>query len=134
MTKRIRRRWYLHGLLYDLLLEWMLRSIKKKVALLIAAGELYPVLDVCCGTGRQCRFLAGRGKPVFGLDINLRLMNYAHSRHPQISFICADASRIPFSPSSLKGIVISFALHEKPLETRPQILTEAKTLLRPGGR
>lgn len=127
-------RWYFPGLLYDHILEILLRSIKKKVTALIVAYNLYPVLDVCCGTGRQCCWLDLKGKPVFGLDLNFKMMRYAASRYPGPHFIYADASHLPFRASTFKGIIVTFALHEKPPELRHQILAEAKKLLAPGGR
>lgn len=126
--------WYLHGRLYDGILEPLLKSVKKKVAGLVARSDLFPVLDICCGTGRQCCWMALKGGPVFGLDVNFKLMRYASSRYPGPLFICADASHLPFRESSFKGMTISFALHEKSPDIRPLILAEAKRVLAPGGR
>jgi ubiquinone/menaquinone biosynthesis C-methylase UbiE len=128
------QRWYLQGLLYDGVFEPLLKSIKKRVAAMIAAHDLYPVLDICCGTGRQRRWLAASGKPAWGLDINLKLLKYAASRQPDVPFVCADAAHLPFGSSVIKGAVISFALHEKPPEMRSRILAQANALLVPGGR
>lgn len=127
-------RWYIPGRLYGALFERLLKRIKKKVVGLIAEHDLFPVLDICCGTGMQCCWLALEGKPVFGLDINFKMMRYAASRYPGPFFICADASHIPLRASAFKGIIISFALHEKPPKIRPQILAEAKQLLASEGR
>jgi ubiquinone/menaquinone biosynthesis C-methylase UbiE len=120
--------------LYDGILEPFLKPIKKKVASLAAQSDLFPVLDICCGTGRQCCWMAFKGGPVFGLDINFKLMRYASSRYPGPLFICADAAHLPFPDSAFRGMTISFALHEKSPKIRPLILAEAKRVLAPGGR
>jgi ubiquinone/menaquinone biosynthesis C-methylase UbiE len=125
---------YLPGRLYDGILEPFLRNVKKRVTALITRSGLYPVLDICCGTGRQCSLMAREGGPVLGLDINTGLMRYAASRYPGPLFICADASHLPFRAAAFKGVIISFALHEKLPRSRPVILQEAKRVLRPQGR
>jgi ubiquinone/menaquinone biosynthesis C-methylase UbiE len=95
---------------------------------------LFPVLDLCCGPGAQIRWLAGQGRVSCGLDINLGMLKYAAGRRADGSFVCADAVQTPFPLASFKGIVVSFALHEKPAEIRPRLLAEAKRLLLPNGR
>ncbi len=134
MTSTKGNRRYLPGWLYDSLLEGLLRSIKVKTADLVRRTGLSPVLDVCCGTGRQAQLVAREGQFSVGLDINLRLMKYAASRRPGIPFLCGDAVRVPFRADSFPAVIISFALHDKPSETRLLILTEVKRLLMPGGR
>jgi ubiquinone/menaquinone biosynthesis C-methylase UbiE len=69
-----------------------------------------------------------------GVDINIRLLRYAASRSLGVPFVCADAARLPFRPGAFKGIVISFALHEKEPGFRPRLMAEAKSLLSPDGR
>jgi demethylmenaquinone methyltransferase/2-methoxy-6-polyprenyl-1,4-benzoquinol methylase len=62
------------------------------------------------------------------------MTKYAAARHPGVMFVCADAVSLPFSPRYFHGIVISFALHEKPPGIRPRLLAAAKEILAPGGR
>ncbi|MFZ2054840.1 MAG: methyltransferase domain-containing protein [Candidatus Aminicenantales bacterium] len=111
-----------------------MRRIRKKVRNLIIKNDLFPVLDLCCGPGGQARWLAGQGRLSCGLDINLGMLKYAAGRREDIPFVCADAARTPFRPAAFKGIVISFALHEKSEDLRPRLLAEAKRLLLPHGR
>jgi len=125
---------YPAGLIYDGLLEPVLRNIRKKVRDIIIKNDLFPVLDLCCGPGGQVRRLAGRRSFSCGLDINLEMLKYASRRGKGIPFICADAARAPFRPAAFKAIVISFALHEKPPDLRLRLLAEARRLLLPSGR
>jgi ubiquinone/menaquinone biosynthesis C-methylase UbiE len=126
--------WYPPGLIYDGFLEPFLLRLRKRVRNLIVKNDLFPVLDLCCGPGAQTRRLAGGGRLSCGLDISLGMLKYAAGRRQGIPFICADASQTPFQPAAFKGIVISFALHEKPAELRPILLAEARRLLLPSGR
>ena len=121
------------GLIYDLLIEWAVRRIKLSVARRISQNDLSPVLDLCCGTGKQCRLIGDNGQKVIGLDIDSKMIEYAASKYPRLPFVCADASRLPFREKSLRGIVISYALHEKTPQMRSRMLAEAEKLLAAGG-
>jgi ubiquinone/menaquinone biosynthesis C-methylase UbiE len=121
--------YYPPGLIYDGILEPLLRSLRKKVRNLIIKNDLFPVLDLCCGPGAQAGWLAGQGRFSCGLDISLGMLKYAAVRRENIPFVCADAAQTPFRPEAFKGIVISFALHEKSAELQPRLLAEAKRLL-----
>jgi len=125
---------YISGLLYSEILDRPLAGIRRKVRELVRAGGLYPVLDICCGTGIQCGRLRQDRSPVFGLDINLRMTKYAAARHPGVMFVCADAISLPFPARYFQGIIISFALHEKPPGIRPRLLAAAREVLAPEGR
>jgi len=121
------------GLIYDLLIETALQRIKQSVARFVSQNDLSPVLDICSGTGKQCRLIGDNGQRAIGLDIDSKMIEYAASKYPYLSFVCADASHLPFQKKSLHGIIISYALHDKPPEMRARMLLEAKKLLAPGG-
>ncbi|MQY56653.1 methyltransferase domain-containing protein, partial [bacterium] len=93
-----------------------------------------PVLDICCGTGKQCHLIGNNGQKAIGLDIDPKMVEYAASKYPHLLFICADAGRIPLQKKSLNGVIISYALHDKPPEMRTRMLAEARRLLVPEGK
>jgi demethylmenaquinone methyltransferase/2-methoxy-6-polyprenyl-1,4-benzoquinol methylase len=125
---------YFSGCIYDWTIELLLKKIKEKVRGFVFHHDLFPLLDICSGTGTQCHLVSSPGKRVIGLDLNLSLLKYAASKYPHLSFVCAEASRIPIQNKSFKGIVISYALHDKPPELREKILAEARRLLVPEGK
>jgi ubiquinone/menaquinone biosynthesis C-methylase UbiE len=129
-----RNRFYLPGLLYTEILEFPLRGIRKKVGNLVLKNDLFPLLDLCCGPGTQAGLLRRPGRNPLGLDINIGMLRYAASRWPGAHFVCADAAQAPFRPGAFRGIIVSFALHEKKADFRPRLLAEARTLLAPEGR
>src|SRR4030043_669861 len=108
-----RARFYLPGMLYTRLLEFLLRGMPRAVCDIVLRTDLYPLLDLCCGPGTQAGLLRRQGKPVLGLDINLKMLKYAASRGVEVSFCCADAAQTPFPAGTFRGIVVSFALHQK---------------------
>lgn len=128
------RKIILRGTLYALFIEPLLKRIKQWIARFIIQNDLFPALDICCGTGRQCHLIAEDRQDIFGLDLDCRMMQYASSKYPRISFVCADAAHLPFQNKSMKAVVISYALHEKPLDLRIKILEEAKRVLSPEGK
>lgn len=122
------------GLVYDWSIEPLLAKIKQKVREYILQYDLFPLLDLCSGTGKQCAVIKKDRERVIGLDLDLKMVEYALSRYPQIPFVCGDASRIPFKDKSFKAIILSYALHEKAPELRKKILDEARRLLMPEGK
>lgn len=124
---------YISGRLYDWLIEPSVKRIKRKVALYFQTYDLFPALDICCGTGTQCQILGKKNPNVYGLDFDQRMVGYAAKKYPQRSFICADAAKICFRNNSFKGVIISFSLHDKTSETRDEIMKEAQRLISSGG-
>ena len=124
----------MRGLLYDLFIEPLLKRTKEWVAQFIVQHDLFPALDICCGTGKQCQLVANSRQDIIGLDLDFKMIKHASSKYPQITFICADAAHIPLQKERLKAVIISYALHEKPRDVRTKILEEVKSLLSPEGK
>jgi ubiquinone/menaquinone biosynthesis C-methylase UbiE len=130
----------------------MLRGLRKRVTKAVETEGLYPWLDVCCGTGDQLRGyvpsvrvpdpgsqggskIEGRsGRTVCGLDMSLGFVRYAAARAPGVPFVCGDAGRLPFKDGSLRGISLSFGLHDKSPDLRALMMAEARRTLAPDGR
>jgi demethylmenaquinone methyltransferase/2-methoxy-6-polyprenyl-1,4-benzoquinol methylase len=123
---------YLDGWLYDIFLGTALKKMRKYVASSINEFRLFPVLDLCCGTGAQCRFIK-KGNAV-GVDIDRNVLDYAKSRAPYASFICGDGADLPFKNNKFQSIVISYALHEKSVAVRGKMIREAKRMLKKNGK
>lgn len=128
------RRFYIGGLLYDWTLEPPLRNIKKRVTHFISQYDLYPVLDICCASGVQCFRIIRNGEGVYGLDLDVGMINYAVSKYPHIPFMCADAANVPVKDSSVRGAILSYAIHDKFPQTRNKMLQEVKRILSPDGK
>lgn len=128
------RKFYFSGLIYDWSIEPLLKRIKQRATRFIFQYDLFPALDLCCGTGIQCHMAGIKEQSVFGLDLDFKMIDYAHAKYPHIPFICADATEIPVRNASIKGIIISYALHDKPPELRALMMEEVKRLLAPDGK
>lgn len=128
-----RGRFFLPGMLYTGVLDIPLRGIRRAASDLVLKNSLFPLLDLCCGPGTQARLLQQTGQTVVGLDINLKMLKYAASKSSGVPFVCGDAVRTPFRTGAFRGIVVSFALHEKEAAFRVSLLKEAVRILAPGG-
>ncbi len=127
---------YLPGRLYDLGLNGLLAPVRRRVAREVDSRDLYPTLDLCCGTVSQLRVLretAERGGFAVGLDKSFRMIRYGAAVCPFLPVVNGDAVRLPFRAGLFRSVTISLALHDKPAEVRAAMAGEAKRVLAPGG-
>lgn len=90
------------------------------------------VLDLGCGPGHVSSAAAARGAVVTGADIAEGMLALARRRHPEISFVRADAEALPFPAGSFDAVIGNFVLNHIP---RPEIAAaEIARVLAPGGR
>jgi ubiquinone/menaquinone biosynthesis C-methylase UbiE len=122
------------GLLYDFALETFLRGIKRRVTEYFAKYDLFPAVDICCGTGVQCHRIKSINPEIYGLDWDFKMITYAASKYPGLCFMCADAVQMPLKSSCFKGAVLSYSLHDKSPEIRIKILEDVERILKPDGK
>lgn len=92
------------------------------------------VLDVGCGAGDMCRWLAGRGaKLVVGMDISERMLKKAGEQpHERVTYIQASAESASFDAGSFDMVVSSLMLHY--VEDVSALFKKIHTWLAPGGK
>jgi ubiquinone/menaquinone biosynthesis C-methylase UbiE len=123
---------HLYGWFYDIFLGTVLKGTRKYAADYINRSCLFPVLDLCCGTGDQCSLIQ-KGK-IYGTDIDIKVLEYAKSRMPYVPFICADGAYLPFKEHKFRSVVIAYALHEKSPDVRSKMIQKAKKVLKKKGK
>lgn len=89
------------------------------------------VLDLGCGPGVVCGLAAERGALPTGVDVAPGMLAEARRRHPQISFVEADAVALPFEDGSFDACVGGFVLNHLPLADAA--VAELARVLAPGG-
>lgn len=77
------------------------------------------VLDVGCGSGRDAAIIGGKGFSVIGLDLSEKLLAIARNNHPEIEFVRASMTDLPFPNSSFDGLWVHASLLH--LETDVQV-------------
>jgi len=123
------------GWAYDACLSPLLRGMRLWVAAYVRENGLFPALDLCTGTGAMCRnFDNEPSRPVWGLDLDGRLLRYARSQAPSVPFVQADAARLPIRAGGFRSVIISYALHDKSPHLRKAMMTEVRRVLHRQGR
>ena len=93
------------------------------------------VLDLAAGTGTSSAALAAAGAQVVAGDFSEGMLNVGRAKHganPLISFVHADAMKLPFKKNEFDAVTMSFGLRNV-LEPKTA-LKELYRVTKPGGR
>ena len=71
-------------------------------------GQL--ILDLAAGTGTSSEPFASSGARVIPTDLSLGMLLVGKQRRPHLSFVAADALRLPYADASFDAVTISFGL------------------------
>lgn len=95
------------------------------------------VLDLGCGVGRHCHYLAKRGFNVVGCDISGNTLEIAErlakKRNLRIDFIQGDYLDLPFHNEVFEAVISIDTLHHDFFENIYKALREIHRVLTPGG-
>ncbi|MFW5818449.1 MAG: class I SAM-dependent methyltransferase [Desulfovermiculus sp.] len=120
--------------LYDPVLQPFMSQMRWETARLCISRGLRSVLDIGCGTGRQCIILHRHGLQVTGMDSSSAMLEVARSKSPPgISYICAQATALSLPDNLFDAVNFSFSLHENPPHIIQSMLREARRVLKPQG-
>src|SRR5262245_25015262 len=89
------------------------------------------VLEIGVGTAVVATALAATGRPVFGADLSLAMLEIAAGR-PAGPFVQADASALPVAGGTLSAVYAVWVLHL--VGDLPTVIAECHRTLRSGGR
>jgi ubiquinone/menaquinone biosynthesis C-methylase UbiE len=103
-----------------------------RIRRLLPLNGIERVLDVGTGAGALALALAPSARQVIGVDVVPELLDEARKRAPEnVEFREADATDLPFGPSSFDVVATARTLHHV---ARPElVLAEMTRVLRPGG-
>ena len=96
-------------------------------------GQL--ILDVAAGTGTSSASLASTGARVVAADFSPGMIAVGRRRqagNPNVEFVQADATQLPFDDDSFDAVTISFGLRN--IVDPAQALAEFHRVTKPGGR
>jgi ubiquinone/menaquinone biosynthesis C-methylase UbiE len=111
--------------------------IRKKVVSESSLPQGARVLDMACGTGAQSIAFAKRGFSVVGVDLSPDMLARARKKVRNgydVTFLCQDASSVPFSEAQFDLATISFGLHDMPEEIGTAVLKEMRRVTKPNGK
>ncbi len=115
--------------LYDFLLYPFLNNIRKKVAKVIIQLNPESLIDICCGTGNQLKFLKDSSIKLTGIDNSKAMLKVSGN----INCYEQDARNIEFKNDSFDMAIIQLALHEKTFEDQKKIIDEAYRIIKSKG-
>lgn len=91
------------------------------------------VLDLGCAAGAITHFLSGFGCRVTGIDNEALAIQSASSLFPELEFVQADVSELPFEDGSFDKAVAADLVEHLDDRTFARMLEEARRVLVPGG-
>ncbi len=133
---------------YDPATAWALAPLRRELAALVgdtlqivrgvsshsnSTAPVFSVLDVCCGTGRQCRIFEEGGLHALGVDLSPAMLAKARPQFRRSALLRGDAASLPFAGGVFPCATIALALHEKPPGVREAIFLEMLRVTRSGG-
>ncbi|MFV0252099.1 MAG: demethylmenaquinone methyltransferase [Beutenbergiaceae bacterium] len=101
----------------------------------VAAIDALPgerVLDLAAGTGTSSEPLADAGVDVVAADFSPGMVEVGRRRRPDIDFVVADATALPFPDASFDAVTISFGLRN--VVDTDAALAQMLRVTKPGGR
>jgi demethylmenaquinone methyltransferase/2-methoxy-6-polyprenyl-1,4-benzoquinol methylase len=90
------------------------------------------VLDMAAGTGSSTAAFARRGVRLVAGDFSEGMLAEGRKRHPEIEFVFADATKLPFKAKEFDATTISFGLRN--VVDVEAALSEMFRVTKPGGR
>ncbi|MEQ1571420.1 MAG: class I SAM-dependent methyltransferase [Myxococcota bacterium] len=133
LFSRVARRYDLGNDLMSL--GWHVRW-KRRLVEMAEIGPTERVLDLATGTGDIAYQLAPLCREVVATDINAEMMAQGERKRPagctNVSFVEADATKLPFPDASFDVVVCSYAGRGFP--SWEAVLAEVVRVLKPGGR
>jgi demethylmenaquinone methyltransferase / 2-methoxy-6-polyprenyl-1,4-benzoquinol methylase len=116
----------------DLLSFGSARIWRKKVAKLVNSQPGQKILDLAAGTGSSSIVFLREGVKVVAADFSLGMLEEGRKRHPELEFVFADASALPFADQEFDTVTISFGIRN--VEKTEVALAEMLRVLKPGGK
>lgn len=116
----------------DILSLGQTRAWRKAVVEAVGAVPSEMVLDVAAGTGKSSEPFADAGVQVVAVDLSLGMLQVGRSRRPDIEFVQADATMLPFADNSFDAVTISYGLRN--VQEYHRALHEMYRVTKTGGR
>ncbi len=105
---------------------------------LAGRGVHNKILDIGCGYGRDCFYLAGKGFDVIGMDVAQFALGLGEEwkrrvNADNIQFLCADMQNMVFKPDSFGAVALYNAMQLLDECQRRKMAAEIKRILQPKG-
>jgi demethylmenaquinone methyltransferase/2-methoxy-6-polyprenyl-1,4-benzoquinol methylase len=116
----------------DLLSFYQSRIWRRAVRKAVNPEAGQRILDMAAGTGTSSMALLVPGGEVVAADFSKGMLEEGKRRYPKLSFVFADAMKLPFSDGEFDTVNISFGLRN--VQDYKTALREFHRVLKPGGK
>lgn len=116
----------------DLLSFGQSRVWRRQVSKFVSASAGQSILDLAAGTGSSSVAFKAPGVRVVAGDFSNGMLEVGRQRHPDIEFVFADATALPFADNEFDVVTISFGLRN--VVDVNKALAEMLRVTKPGGR
>jgi demethylmenaquinone methyltransferase / 2-methoxy-6-polyprenyl-1,4-benzoquinol methylase len=120
---------------YDVMNRAMTVGLDRRWRRLAAQAVVRPgdrVLDACCGTGDLALADRDAGGRVVGVDFSEAMLKRARAKAPDIEWVQADATSLPFDDAQFDAVTVGFGIRN--LADLEAGLRELARVTKPGGR
>jgi demethylmenaquinone methyltransferase / 2-methoxy-6-polyprenyl-1,4-benzoquinol methylase len=107
------------------------RAWRRQVAEAVDPQPGQLILDLAAGTGTSSEPFLASGARVIPTDLSFGMLWVGKQRRPDMSFVAADALRLPYADASFDAVTISFGLRN--VEDPATALQEMRRVIKPGG-
>jgi demethylmenaquinone methyltransferase/2-methoxy-6-polyprenyl-1,4-benzoquinol methylase len=121
-----------YDLTNDLLSFGQSRIWRHSVKRAVAPKSGQSILDLAAGTGSSSIVFTGPNIRVVASDFSKGMLEVGKKRHPQLEFVFADATKLPFAAEEFDAVTISFGLRN--VVDVEAALAQMFRVLKPGGR
>ncbi|MEN9714806.1 MAG: hypothetical protein RJA35_273 [Actinomycetota bacterium] len=121
-----------YDLTNDLLSFGQDRAWRKRVLAAVDPKPGQAILDLAAGTGSSSVVFCKPGVRVVAGDFSQGMLAVGRKRHPEIEFVFADATALPFKRDEFDAVTISFGLRN--VVDTSKALAEMLRVTKPGGR
>ncbi|OMH29282.1 bifunctional demethylmenaquinone methyltransferase/2-methoxy-6-polyprenyl-1,4-benzoquinol methylase [Tersicoccus phoenicis] len=121
-----------YDLVNDVLSAGQVRYWRRIVVAAVDAHRGQRVLDLAAGTGTSSEPYADAGVDVVAADFSPGMLEVGRRRRPDITFVQADATALPFGDDEFDATTISYGLRN--VNDPRQALREMLRVTKPGGR
>lgn len=116
----------------DLLSFGQTKRWRNKVRDAVAPKSGQSILDLAAGTGSSSVAFNLKGVRVVASDFSQGMLEEGRKRHPDLEFVFADATNLPFAANEFDATTISFGLRN--VVDVNKALSEMFRVTKPGGR
>ena len=115
----------------DLLSFGQTKSWRGKVRKAVDPQAGQAILDLAAGTGSSSIAFVGEGIRVVASDFSQGMLAEGRKRHPELEFVFADATKLPFKNAEFDATTISFGLRNT--QNTEKALAEMLRVVKTGG-